>query len=624
MDAQLGGLLEHERLADPGQVLVMVIADHGESLGEHGEANHGMLAYDATLRVPWIVRGPGVPPGRRLTAPVSQVDLLPTALELLGLGGARGELALAGASQAALLRGARAGDEGGAAPKRALYGETLVPFHSYGWAPLQVAWRGDWKLIRAPRPELFNLADDPAEKNDLAARQPRRVRDLDAELEKLARPGDRPAETVPADRELEDRLRSLGYLAAQAPAASDAPRPDPKEMIDVHRLMGVAGQLLARGELEPAAETLGEVLRRDPANPAAVADLARTLEGLGRFDEARALLAGALPRHPANPRLHRALASIEAAGGRLEEALAALDRALELEPASIETRVEKARYLARLGRADEAAAILAAALAEDPDHARLNVAHAQLVEAPAGRLEAAAARLRAVTRRDPYLAEGWAVLGQVLEQRELVDPALAAYREGQRYQPNDGLLQARAGLLLLRLGDVAAAEAHLRQAARLLMPTPAEVFGGLAAAAIERRDWPAVESAAKRALERDAERPEAWNYLAAAREEQDDDPGALAAYQRALAIDPAYTPALLNRGLALRRLGRFDEAEASFLAILAQRPDDPKAHYELGVLYGGPLADRDSARRHLRASLAADPDHPRAPRVRALLDRLEG
>ena len=622
MDSELGRLLEQPRLADRQEILIMVIADHGESLGEHGEANHGLLAYDATMRVPWVVRGPGVGAGRRLTVPASQVDLLPTALELLGLGSLADELTHQGRSHAARLLAATGPDETASAPDRSLYGETLMPLHTYGWAPLQVARRGDWKLIQGPEPELFNLAEDPGETRDLADRQPQQVRSLQRELHRLAGADRRPVETVSSDAEMEDQLRSLGYLASQTPSARTSPRPDPRKMIDLHRLMGTAGQLLSRGELDPAVEILGEVLDRDPGNPAAVADKARALEGLGRFEEAAELLRSALRRHPDNPRLHRALAGVEAAGGRLDEAVAALDRALALEPASVEARVEKSIHLARLGRAEEASALLSNALAEDPDHARLNVAYARLVEAPAGRLDEAVARLRGVSQRDPYLAEAWISLGQLLEQRQESAAALAVYRDGQRYQPNDGLLQAHTGLLLLGRGEIADAETHLRRAERLLTPTPPDVYCGLAAVAAQRGDWVVVETAARNALERDARRADAWNYLAAAREEQDDDQGAMRAYQRALEIDPGYTPALLNRGLALRRLGRFAEAEASFLAVLDERPDDAKAHYELGVIYGGPLRRPESAQLHLRASLAAEPDHPRAPRIRALLSEL--
>ena len=63
VDAQLGRLLRRVEEAAGGPTLVLVTADHGESLGEHGEDTHGIFVYDSTLRVPFILAGPGVPAG---------------------------------------------------------------------------------------------------------------------------------------------------------------------------------------------------------------------------------------------------------------------------------------------------------------------------------------------------------------------------------------------------------------------------------------------------------------------------------------------------------------------------------------------------------------------------------
>ena len=159
MDAELGRLLAHPRLAARSDLAVMALADHGESLGEHGEQTHGILAYDSTLHIPWIAKLPGASGGTRVGEMVSQIDLLPTVLDAFHLGA---DSALPGRSLLPLL-----GTIPRSAAARGVYEETYLPFYTYRWAKLRV-WRHDrWKLIDAPEPELYDLRRDPRELSNL-------------------------------------------------------------------------------------------------------------------------------------------------------------------------------------------------------------------------------------------------------------------------------------------------------------------------------------------------------------------------------------------------------------------------------------------------------------------------
>src|SRR5262249_23938093 len=144
----------HPRLAANPELAVMVLADHGESLGEHGELTHGILAYDSTLHIPWIVKMPGAPHGTRVADTVSQIDLVPTVIESFHL---EADASLPGRSLVRLLR------DGGSAARGVVYEETYLPFYTYGWAKLRVLRRDRWKLINAPEPELFDIVRDPRE-----------------------------------------------------------------------------------------------------------------------------------------------------------------------------------------------------------------------------------------------------------------------------------------------------------------------------------------------------------------------------------------------------------------------------------------------------------------------------
>ena len=162
VDAQLGRLLRRvEELGKGAPTLVLVTADHGESLGEHGEDTHGIFLYDSTIRVPFILAGPGVTPGSVARTVARGIDVAPTLLDYAGL-------AAKGMEGRSLRRAA----SGETLPEEPAYAESLHPQLQYGWAPLH-SWRtGTHKLIEAPRVELYDLAADPAEAVDVSAREP--------------------------------------------------------------------------------------------------------------------------------------------------------------------------------------------------------------------------------------------------------------------------------------------------------------------------------------------------------------------------------------------------------------------------------------------------------------------
>ena len=287
MDAQIGRLLAHPRLG-PG-TLISAIGDHGESLGEHGEANHGMLLYEGTLRVPWLVRGPGVVAGRRVDEPAAQVDLVPTALDLLAIDApASSPTGDRGRSWAATLAnedGARgpgkpspAHDEGAMA--RVLYSETLAPFLSYGWAPLHAVRRGAWKLIDGPSPELYDTERDPGELDNRIGTEKAIARELGRALEAIAAADVGSAAPAPLDAAEAEKLRSLGYLTTAHPRRPDQELPDPKAMIAVHRRLGEAQQSLLAGDAAAAAAELAAVVAQDPGNVTALETQATALTRL--------------------------------------------------------------------------------------------------------------------------------------------------------------------------------------------------------------------------------------------------------------------------------------------------------------------------------------------------------
>ena len=222
VDRELGRLLAAAAGRDPGAPqIVLVTADHGESLGEHGEATHGHFLYEPTVRVDTLLRLPHGPRGRTVTTPVRSVDLAPTLLARLGLA-APGKLD--GHDLAPLW-------EGGEVPRAPAYAETFLPWYDYGWGYLRSLVFDGWKYIAGPRPELYDLVHDPQERHDLVRAEPERAARLAAALERFvagAAPPDPGGGRVGPSSAEQSALASLGYAAFSTRAPrSTTPRRSP-------------------------------------------------------------------------------------------------------------------------------------------------------------------------------------------------------------------------------------------------------------------------------------------------------------------------------------------------------------------------------------------------------------
>jgi choline-sulfatase len=228
-DAQIERVLSHlETRGLLNNTLIVVAGDHGESLGDHGEESHGIFLYQEALRVPFLVRGPGVFP-RHVSAAARLVDVMPTILELFGV-------TAPGVDGVSL---AYAGTRRGRAPSLEVYAESMYP-RRFGWAPLRSLQTDRYKVIDAPRVELYDLVNDPGEERNVVAAHPtvaaamlRRLRSFDFGQELSVAPG------ADVDSALLDRLTSLGYVGSIAPQVSAAPgQPaDPKDRIAVFNKM---------------------------------------------------------------------------------------------------------------------------------------------------------------------------------------------------------------------------------------------------------------------------------------------------------------------------------------------------------------------------------------------------
>lgn len=346
--AQVGrlfaGLEAAGRLAD---AVVTVAGDHGEGLGEHGESTHGMLAYDTTLRVPLLVRAPGVAPGE-VAAPVSLADVAATVLRLSDSG--------------ASLPRASTHDLFTAEPTGEVYAETDYPAAA-GWHPLRVLAGASRKLIRSSELEYFDVAGDPRESTSLAGAETAAARAAVGRLAGYVASGQR---ATPASPDTQARLRALGYASgpSSSPLRDDAV--NPARVIDAWtRFEQAAASTDARQSLA----ALGALTRAHPGGYVFVTAYARALQAAGRHGDAVGVLRAAVDRFPAEATLFHDLAVAARAAGDAAEALRAEQAALAIDDANAAAHHGLGLLLVEAGRHGEALGAFTRAVELDASNA---------------------------------------------------------------------------------------------------------------------------------------------------------------------------------------------------------------------------------------------------------------
>jgi choline-sulfatase len=445
-----------DRLAALGlkpSTALLVTSDHGEGLGEHGELLHGFFAYQTTLRVPFLVRGPGIAAGTRLRSTVHLVDVFATLLDLAAVPRppATAPGSLPGRSLAPALRG------GPPLPEPVTYGETLVPLLHFGWSDLRVVREGRWKYIQAPRPELYDLGTDPQERQDLAAAQPARVAAMRGGLARILQ-HERAARGTGAatvSDDLLEKLGALGYVGAGGPADTATPGADPKDKVEEFRIVNslIREALLALEAKDPAAtvQKLRAVLARGVSSFEVHYHLARALFALGRHAEAAPHYDEAARRMPAHAAAWEGAAECRLRQGDTEGALSRLRQGQAAAPSDVSLHLREAQLLRGRGRRPEARRAYEAALARAPGNARVHVQLGELLR-EMGQPQDAIKHLQAAVEADPGQAAYWNTLGMTLGGSERMAEAETAFREAWRLDDGNHHHAYNLGLVLLRLG----------------------------------------------------------------------------------------------------------------------------------------------------------------------------
>jgi choline-sulfatase len=386
-DQQLGRLIDVVGKKAPKNTIIAVLSDHGESLGEHGEYTHGVFVYDSTLRIVFMMSGPGIPAGMRIRRQVRSIDFLPTLLELIG---GKAPHQVQGASLVPAFSGKLVSTG-------TSYAETLYPKINMGWSELRAIRTDHWKYIRAPKPELYDLTRDPAETTNVIQQHPMERERFEAILNGLISAGGHgTTEKVQMkliDKQTAEELNSLGYVTEYSPKTYELTSKgvDPKDRTNILKLLYEAENPSSKTSEARRLELERQALAEDPTNPMIYYQLGGRCDKDGLYKEAMHLYRTALSKGIDSGQLHSRIADLLVRQGKKDEAIAEYEKATQLNPVDTESLANLATACMEEGRLDDAERAFKRILAIRADSATAQNGLG----------------LIAIQRRDPQTARGY-------------------------------------------------------------------------------------------------------------------------------------------------------------------------------------------------------------------------
>jgi arylsulfatase A-like enzyme/Tfp pilus assembly protein PilF len=406
VDTQVGRLLaELDRQGVADHTIVLIVGDHGEALGEHGELTHGVLLYEPTLRVPMIIRAPGLLEPGAVAHTVSLADIEPTLASLLV--GHRSSDTRLGTDLSPFLRDRKE------PPQKIVYSETQYPT-LFGWSGLAATRQENLKYIDSPEPELYDLSEDPGETTNLYGKERRAMRPLANAARTIAgaSPASRPS---PLDPETERKLASLGYVAPSGQPAGGR-QENPAQMIGLFRRFEQAMWDLTAGKADQAIAELEVLTTADPENPVFRSALARALRQHGQIRRAIAMYREAVALRPDDAEGWYNLAVAFQEAGDQKHAAEAVREAIERDPSRPEAHNVLGIAFSAEGRLMEALDQFREAARLDPRNARA-ANNAGNVYRSMQKWGDAEASYRQAAELDPAYSDPWNGLGTVQVER---------------------------------------------------------------------------------------------------------------------------------------------------------------------------------------------------------------
>lgn len=525
--------------------LIIITGDHGEMLGEQGENGHGYFIYQSALKVPLIFKLPGRHKARRIDSLVGLVDIVPTICSLLGV---EPPAEVQGIDLSCCF-GRRNLPE----KERHLYCESLTPT-KYNANSLLGVVTDRWKYIQTTRPELYDIAEDPQESNNLVTKHPQRARILQDRLrqilqEQVRKDSDSKFEL---DEQGRRRLESLGYVASSVKEdfEFDQSKEDPKDLIDFHASLGEVMLLTSRKKYAEAKELCQKLLADGPAFEGIYSHLSRIAFEEGHKEKAVAYMLEGLKINPNQGDVHNNLGMALLEQGRFEEANHHFTEALRFKPNLVIARNNFAMLFEKQGKTEEVIAHYTESLRlkhNQPEvHIRLGNAFYRLE-----RVDEAIAHWNESLQLNPE--KPYAVLnnlGDAYLRQNKLDEAVKHWSESLKLEPNQPGAQNNLGAVLTKQRKYDEAIIHYNESLRLK-----------------------------------PEQLDARNNLATALAQQGNLDDAIAHYKESLRLEPNQPGVHKNLAMVLSRQEKLDEAIAHYAEALRLKPEMPAVHNSLAEIY---------------------------------------
>jgi arylsulfatase A-like enzyme/Tfp pilus assembly protein PilF len=345
-DEYVGKLLTKlDELKVSDKTIVLIAADHGESLGEHNEATHAMFVYNTTQHVPLLIHVPGSS-GGRVKGIVRLVDMMPTVLELLGV---KVPSSVQGKSLYSMMNGKED-------LRRSAYSESVYAELHYGWSPLESLTTQQYRYIQAPRPELYDRINDPGETKNLVTEKSSIAKVLKDQLQEIVATNSRKNLSGPVkmDPETEEKLKALGYIGNTATATEESRKIDPKDKIHLARGIDESLNALRDHKYKKSLELILPVLQEDPDMTDAHFTAGVAYIGLNQLDQGIDELLKTLALRPDHTHALYNIGYAYELKGDLKEAISWYEKVLRIEPKHLFATMKLANIHRELNEPDKA------------------------------------------------------------------------------------------------------------------------------------------------------------------------------------------------------------------------------------------------------------------------------
>ena len=436
--------MEEKNLLD--KTIIVFTSDHGESLGEHKESGHGFFIYDAAVRVPLIIRFPENKLGNKvIKRQVKSIDIMPTVLNLLG---EPIPDRIQGESFLPLILGKEERERPSA------YSETYWPRYHYGWSELKSLRKGRFKFIDAPRPELYDILEDPGEVDNIVNREAtlghEMKRELEALISRYSAEGIEDAEPQKIDNDSLVKLQALGYIGTFHAASKEKGRKlaDPKDKIELYNEIQLAQNLMAEEKMEEAERKLKDVLNKDESVLEARYILGNIYLRQNKFDEAIEEYKKSLAVEPDYYDAIFGLARTYERAGKFDEAIVGFERMIELDPRDTKTYWHLGDIYLEKEEYDKALKYAKKCIEIDPDspshHNRLGGVYIKKEMYDIAEKEV---KIAMSFKRSVPLPNAHFNLALIHEARGKYDLAIMEYRKEQEISPHNFKPDFNLGLL---------------------------------------------------------------------------------------------------------------------------------------------------------------------------------